>query len=124
MPSQVEKDKFGWGQGHRPPPNVGTSASPLCPQRQNSGRDGDESWGQCGHVGAGPLTSEGGWPYQSGGTVPFTSSTEHSAWLEGPIRTRQGWGNGQLMLSSVVRVACVSIRRRNEAWRDLTRTSG
>lgn len=44
-------------------------------------------------------------------------------YLEAPIRKRQGWGNSQDILSSVVRVVCGSMRSKKQALRDLTSTS-
>lgn len=66
------------------------------------------------------LTPKGGWPYQCGGTIPLGSSTEHTCFADQTeLRKRES-----TLLSFVVRVACVPIRRRNEALRDLTSTSG
>lgn len=71
------------------------------------------------------LTSKGGWPYQCGGTIPLASSTEHTCFAGGSQKDKTELGKTDSpLLSSVVRVAWVSIRRRNEALGNLTRTSG
>lgn len=71
------------------------------------------------------LTSKGEWPYQCGGTIPLASSTEHTCSAGGSPKGKTELGKTDSpLLSSVVRVACVSIRRRNETLGDLTRTSG
>ena len=43
-------------------------------------------------MGAGLLTSEGGWPYQCGGTVPFASSTEYACLAGGSHKDKAGLG--------------------------------
>lgn len=61
------------------------------------------------------LTSKGGWSYKCGGTIPLISSTEHTCFAGGSQKDKTELGKTDSpLLSSVVRVACVSIRR-NEA---------
>lgn len=65
----------------------------------------------------GPQKKDG--PASMGIPFPWPAALSTLVWLEAPIRKRQSWGHRQPMLSSVVRVVCVSIRRKTQTLRDL-----